>query len=118
MLERRSDGIWRADQIEVDEDAVAQWRTSQRRAQDGELCLLRAVLADAVGCFERGCPDAAAWFFGEPEAPVVRFSFLSVCEFLELDAREVRALLPEARPRRKRDAPRPRRSRIVSTARR
>lgn len=112
MLERRSDGIWRTDQTEVDVGAISEWRTSQRREQEGELSLLRAVLADAVACFERGCPEAAAWFLGEPEEPVVRFSFEEVCGHLEIDPKEVRELLPLARSRR-RSAPRPKRARIV-----
>jgi hypothetical protein len=116
MLERRSDGVWRVDQIEVDVGAASEWRTSQRRAQDGELSLLRAVLADAVACHERGDPDARLWFFGTPAEPVQQFTFEAVCEFLELDARRIRDLLPGgARQGRNR---RPRRSRIVATARR
>jgi hypothetical protein len=118
MLERRSDGVWRADQIEVDASAAVEWRASQRRAQEGELSLLRAVLSDAIACYERGDTDAADWFYGEPVEPVCRFTFAALCEFLELDPRGIRALLPEARQRRKRTAPRPRRARIVSTARR
>jgi len=119
MLERRSDGVWRViDQAEIDLGAAAEWRTSQRRAQEGELSLLRAILADAVGCFERGHDDARDWFMGEPVEPVVRFSFESLCEHLELDPREIRSLLPTARRRRKRDAPRLKRARIAVPIRR
>ena len=113
MIDRRHDGIWRSDRNEVDVGAVAEWRTSQRREQDGELSLLRAVMADAIARAKRGDIEARDWICGEPDEPVVRFTFWWICEHLELDPDQLRRLLPTAKSRRRREAPRPSRTRIV-----
>lgn len=64
----------------------------------GERQLLQTLLALAVEDQRLGCPDASAWFWGEPLDPRVRLTFEDVCYWLALEPDHVRRMLPSARP--------------------
>lgn len=78
----------------------------RRRGEDldvsGERQLLRTMLDLAVEDQRLGCPDASAWFWGEPLEPRVRLTFVDVCHWLGLEPDHVRRMLPDARPSRTR----------------
>lgn len=78
----------------------------RRRGEDldisGERQLLRTLLDLAIEDQRLGCPDASAWFWGEPLEPRILLTFEDVCDWLGIEPDHVRRLLHLARPSRTR----------------
>ncbi|MEA2627111.1 MAG: hypothetical protein QOD06_3156 [Candidatus Binatota bacterium] len=84
----------------------AQVARRSRHLASGSFRLMTAVLEDAVGCFchavdgarrARDWEEAASWIYSEDRS--WPFSFLQVCEALDLDATWVRKRIAASRER-------------------